>query len=96
MASGTILNFTSAIPIIENELNNNMNGLKQEIFDRVKQRTPLKTGKARAGWEIVGNTIRNDVHYIIDLEQGNSQQAPNGMLGVTLTEVPGLITTIFN
>lgn len=33
----------------------------------------------------------NNVPYIGPLERGHSTQAPNGMIGVTLTEYPGIV-----
>lgn len=34
--------------------------------------------------------ITNNVEYIEELEHGHSQQAPNGMLAVTITELEGM------
>lgn len=69
--------------------------VSQEVFDRVKERTPVLTGRARDGWEIVQgdkqSKISNDVPYIGVLESGSSDQAPQGFVGITLDEVPEMI-----
>lgn len=61
----------------------------------VRARTPIKTGRARAGWERfppdlseIGTTqwIYNDVPYIVPLEYGHSKQAPAGMARITAAE----------
>ena len=71
--------------------------VSKEILDRVQLRTPVKSGRARDGWELVQTseteiTINNNVPYIGLLEEGNSTQAPNGMVRVTLEEVPDIIS----
>ena len=112
-----------------------------QIFREVIQRTPVDTGRARAGWQVTINEpgtfvpsstlsghqktratdeqrkivggqqraasnvfaqgpvdigsfqagdvvfIVNNVNYVIYLEQGTSQQAPAGMVAVTLAKV---------
>ena len=69
--------------------------VSQEVFNRVKERTPVLTGRARDGWEIIHSDkqskISNDVPYIGVLEEGSSDQAPAGMVGVTLDEVPEIV-----
>lgn len=74
--------------------------VSKEILDRVKRRTPVKSGRARDGWELVETSetsteINNSVPYIGTLEEGNSTQAPNGMVRVTLEEVPDMIDKYF-
>jgi hypothetical protein len=65
--------------------------LIEELALRIQARTPVDTGNARDGWNIDGDAIVNFVEYIQYLEYGHSQQAPNGMVRVTLAEVPMLI-----
>lgn len=72
----------------------------EEILQRVKRRTPRKTGYAESRWEKTESTsdtatqvnISNDAPYIGILENGNSQQAPEGMVRITLEEIPDIIT----
>lgn len=68
-------------------------GVASALFNAIKERTPVATegaraGRAKAGWQQVkvGELfeITNDVPYIVDLEEGWSQQAPEGMVKVTL------------
>ena len=51
-----------------------------ELINRVirglKRATPVKTGRARDGWQRRKNTIINEVPYIGDLNRGSSVQAP--------------------
>ncbi len=92
------------------------NGLKGLVM-----KTPVRTGRARGGWQVGINQrsagqverldkdgtttieagqaeiekvqafevcyITNNVHYILKLEDGGSQQAANGMLSVTVEEL---------
>jgi hypothetical protein len=66
------------------------------VFTTVKRRTPVDTGQARDGWVKTETTISNDVPYIGVLEYGSSDQAPNGMIRITLEEVPAKITEFLN
>ena len=67
----------------------------KEVHQRVKDRTPVDTGTAQAGWQlsISGNeaTINNDVSYIGYLEDGTSKMAGHNMVRTTLEEVPSII-----
>lgn len=71
--------------------------LVQGAFEKIKARTPVRTGHARSGWQIRSTTVRgvrvttiwNTVNYIVYLEYGWSQQAPSGMVRVTLDEMAG-------
>jgi hypothetical protein len=76
-----------------------------ELFSQVIQKTPVRTGRARANWNITTGSpdnsvnsststgsypdlelegfpsvfISNGLHYIPDLENGKSKQAPAGI-----------------
>lgn len=69
--------------------------VSRQVFDKVKERTPVNTGYAKSRWTITEENnrsiINNDAPYIGVLEDGSSQQAPVGMVGVTLDEVPQMI-----
>ena len=59
-----------------------------DVFNRTREDTPWLTGFARSGWRImvdedeysVAVTFWNGVVYIVPLEYGHSQKAPDGML----------------
>lgn len=62
-----------------------------DIFSSIQIRTPVDTGRARGNWQVEFNgpqsaTISNNLPYIERLENGWSQQAPAGMVRVTLSE----------
>jgi len=57
---------------VELERTKIVEGLKNELV----MATPVDTGNARAGWQIVNGNIINDVEYISDLNNGHSPQAP--------------------
>ncbi|WP_422847213.1 hypothetical protein ACOYR4_15410 [Acidovorax sp. M14] len=61
-----------------------------EFKSRLERRTPVKTGYAQSQYVMDVNTddltITNNVDYIVRLEEGHSQQAPQGMLRITLEE----------
>lgn len=78
------------------DLSGLVNHVTNEVFDRVVRRTPVRGGTARDGWTrtTTGDTtseINNNVPYVGILEEGTSTQAPNGMVRVTLEEVPDII-----
>ncbi len=57
-----------------------INRLVPEIKNEVARRTPIKTGKARRGWQSRQSSVENRVEYIGLLEKGRSRQAPNGFM----------------
>lgn len=70
------------------------NDIAKEVYNGVRKRTPVRTGRARRGWEIdyankVGDaaTVGNDVPYITYLEDGTSRMAPVHMVKATLTQI---------
>lgn len=54
-------------------------------------RTPVDTGRARAGWHVEDTkttfSVVNRVNYIVYLEAGHSQQAPSGMAMLTINDI---------
>lgn len=60
-----------------------------------KRITPIRTGRARAGWRKTGKyrlgdtgvIIENLVPYIGVLDQGSSRQAPDGIVQPTLDKM---------
>lgn len=71
-----------------------------ETYKRIKRRTPIDTGRARAGWLLddasvyhyrgatrVRIKITNAVPYVRYLEYGWSKQAPAGMVRISLLEL---------
>lgn len=68
-----------------------------DVQKRVMERTPVDTGRARAGWglSMTGThtaVISNNVEYIIPLEFGHSKQSPNGMVRVTIAEFQSIVS----
>jgi hypothetical protein len=74
--------------------------LGQSLFTEVKQRTPVDTGTAKAGWRSkntqAGFEINNQVSYIGVLDKGRhmtsrgmrgSKQAPKGIVGPSLQSI---------
>lgn len=68
----------------------------QEAFRKIVSRTPVASGFARSRWQIdvqknsegyFEGEITNDAPYIVFLEMGSSDQAPNGMVQITLEEI---------
>lgn len=66
-----------------------------ELFRRIVEKTPVDTGAARAAWEIEVQgsgvnrtaTIRNRLPYALLLEHGSSEQAPHGMVALSVEEM---------
>jgi len=92
--------------------------ISQAVLQKVRERTPTRTGRAKAAWNLsVGQPVSivppegqetyetegvsevsvenpfgtvfvsNNLDYIIDLEFGSSNQAPQGMARLTLEEI---------
>ena len=64
-----------------------MNVINKEVRNKIADRTPVRSGRAKRGWEgryLGGNrihsTVDNKVPYVPYLEQGHSRQAPNGFM----------------
>lgn len=53
--------------------------LPQEAFKVFRDTTPIRTGNARRRTRLTGTTIRADYPYAQRLDQGWSDQAPEGM-----------------
>jgi hypothetical protein len=67
----------------------------KEIQSRVSNRTPVRTGTARDGWDLTVSPatvrINNSVPYIGILENGTSTHKANNMVRTTMEEVPSII-----
>jgi hypothetical protein len=63
----------------------------QELLDTLRETTPVDTGRARDGWYFTGSSIRNDVEYIDELNQGTSRQAPAHFIEKAVLAQKGVI-----
>jgi len=85
---------------LRNQLRSEVKRLADTVFAEVKQRTPIKTGRAKAGWtkqvQDVNFNIENKVPYIGVLDKGRhmtpqgmrgSKQAPKGIVGPSLESI---------
>jgi hypothetical protein len=86
----------AACSLINEELKDLLPKVADELLTRVKDRTPVKTGTARDGWEVTdltttGFKIKNDVEYIGYLEDGTPKMRPVKMLATTLMEIDDII-----
>lgn len=83
---------------ITNRLNKVLETLNVEKVSTVAYKafvknTPIRSGNARRKTKKIGNTIDADYPYAQRLEEGYSEQAPNGMTEPTIEEVR---TYVFN
>lgn len=87
---------------LQTQLRSEVKRLADDLFKEIKQRTPVKTGTAKAGWtkQVSGNkfTIENQVPYIGVLDKGRhmtnngmrgSKQAPKGIVSPSLNSIKG-------
>tara|TARA_R110002020_G_scaffold475902_1_gene714006 strand:- start:666 stop:980 length:315 start_codon:yes stop_codon:yes gene_type:complete len=62
-----------------------------DVLTEVKAVTPVDTGRAKSGWNLVRgnmvNTVSNAVPYIDPLNKGHSSQAPEGMTKPTIEKI---------
>ena len=67
--------------------------LANRLLTGVRQRTPVRTGRAKSSWRRRkdGNdyTITNTQDYTVFLDQGSSRQAPRGIVKPTIRAVIG-------
>lgn len=67
-----------------------------EVFDLIVSATPVDTGFAISQWFIAITknicNIWNEAEYISFLEDGWSDQAPDGMVGPALDQLPDILT----
>lgn len=69
-----------------------------EIGNRVQEGTPVRTGRAKAGWQGKNysldavHTFISNIVYIFRLEYDRwSSQAPNGMVRINLANWPKIV-----
>tara|TARA_S200002703_G_scaffold114700_2_gene100218 strand:+ start:4849 stop:5160 length:312 start_codon:yes stop_codon:yes gene_type:complete len=77
---------------LNRELDQTVRQISQDYFDRVKAKTPVRSGRARKGWRLkkqrqFAYEVRNRVPYIGRLDEGYSKQAPRGMTRPAAREV---------
>ena len=69
--------------------------LGQTTLQEARGKTPVKTGYARSKWTKTQTNsqfeVANRVPYIERLEAGASRQAPQGIIGPTLTAIKGRV-----
>jgi hypothetical protein len=87
---------------LQAQLRSEVKRLADTLYTEIKQRTPVKTGHAKAGWtkdvKATEFSIENNVPYIGVLDKGRhmtprgmrgSKQAPKGMVGPSLKSIKG-------
>jgi hypothetical protein len=87
---------------LDRSLRSEVQRLGNEVYQEIKQRTPVDTGTAKAGWRKKDSTnsftISNNVPYIEVLDKGRhmtnrgmrgSKQAPKGIVGPSLKSIKG-------
>jgi len=93
MLSVTIqFNGTKVAADLNRELDQTVRLISQDYFDLVKDKTPVKSGRAKRGWRLkkqrqFAYEVRNQVPYISRLDEGYSKQAPRGMTRPAAREV---------
>lgn len=72
--------FFKAVRSLEEDIKTNVSKLSGIVKEEIAVRTPIKTGRARRGWQDRQNQVENRVPYIGRLEEGYSKQARNGFV----------------
>jgi hypothetical protein len=95
MAQLTISGVDLDIKKLTKELKLTVAQLADEVLVDVKSNTPIRSGNARRNWNKKVTTdnfvVSNRVPYIERLEAGASKQAPNGIIGPTLSQIKGKV-----
>jgi len=85
-------NGTKVAADLNRELDQTVRQISQEYFGLVKDKTPVRTGRAKRGWRLKKQrqfvyNVNNRVPYIGRLDEGSSKQAPRGMTRPAAREV---------
>jgi hypothetical protein len=85
-------NGTKVAAGLKREIDQTVRQISQDYFGLVKDKTPVKSGRARRGWKLKKNrpfsySVNNRVPYIGRLDEGYSKQAPRGMTRPAAREV---------
>ena len=88
-------NLTSWIAEVEEYTNAEIRRMTEHAFQRILARTPVRTGRLKAGWVlhyalnqgILEATIINEVEYVLFVEYGTYKMAPRAMVEQTLREL---------
>ena len=90
---------TTAIADFQRKINQTVRLISEDLFETVKRKTPIKSGRARRTWKMrqvsqvraaTGNNvyeIKNTQPYIDRLDNGYSKQAPEGITRPAFREV---------
>jgi len=85
-------NSKRVIAELSNDVDQMVRQVSTDLFDTVKQKTPVASGRAKRGWRLRQEgkfryEIANRVPYISRLDEGYSKQAPRGMTRPATREV---------
>lgn len=73
----------------------NWDSLCEDFLNLLQDLTPVDTGYCQESWEFSNNsqsaTFHNSAEYASFLDEGWSKQAPTGMTGPALDELPSLV-----
>lgn len=77
---------------LNKEIDQTVRLISQDYFGLVKDKTPVKSGRAKRGWKMkkqkkFSYRVSNRVPYIGRLDEGYSKQAPRGMTRPAAGEV---------
>ena len=86
--------FDELVDDIEDFVVDISNDLHDEVHQGIIQDTPVDTGRAQKGWhkesEInkIGDAAetKNEVPYVVYLEEGHSMQAPRGFIRININK----------
>ena len=88
-------NFTSWMDEVVFATNLEIRQMAARAFQRILERTPVRTGRLKAGWSLellessglVEAKIVNDVEYAVFVENGTPKMAPRHMVALTMLEL---------
>jgi hypothetical protein len=58
--------------------------IAKQAYPVFRENTPIKSGNARRNTHLRGNTVQGDYPYAVPLDQGRSDQSPDGMFKPTV------------
>lgn len=85
------ISVSGKLPNIKRKITRAVDQISRDLLDELKATTPVDTGFARSRWKKKGSinnrVVENDAEYISFLEDGSSNQAPNGMIGPAIKKI---------
>jgi hypothetical protein len=76
---------------IDRENKELVQNVMKQLYDEIRDKTPVRSGKLKDGWELLPEQIRNEVPYAGFIERGTEYISPVGMVATTIENIDNII-----